>query len=166
MEKIASDAGGVTIRLTRTEFRIANNSLNEVTNGIRIPDTESLDWVARAWKPGSLCIGSRTPRTPRDWSRRRDQAKRPALREGMTVCLGTADLALLRNAMIELTKGAEVEEWEYPIRLGATVAEGNSCWSRLKTLFGAKLCNRRASSRGAPDRFWREGSARVPSCGS
>lgn len=132
MEKIASDAGGVTIRLTRTEFRILNNSLNEVTNGIRISDAE---FVAR--------LGGSRMETGQLMHRLQDAVDTSGLEpearpgqaissEGMTVCLGVADLALLRNAMIEMTKGVEIEEWEYPIRLGATVAEGKQLLGQVE----------------------------------
>jgi len=54
----------------------------------------------------------------------------------MNVCLGVADLALLRNAMIEMTKGVEIEEWEFPIRLGATVAEGKQLLREVEDMIG------------------------------
>ena len=136
MEKIAGDADGVIIRLSRTEFRIVNNSLNEVTNGIRIPDTE---FVAR--------LGGSRMETGQLLDRIRGAVDTSALppearpgkavsSEGMTVRLGVADLALLRNAMIEMTKGVEIEEWEYPIRLGATVAEGKQLLGEIEEITG------------------------------
>jgi hypothetical protein len=52
----------------------------------------------------------------------------------MTVPLGVADLKLLRNAMAEMTRGIKIEEWEYPIRLGATVAEGKQLLTEVEDL--------------------------------
>lgn len=134
MEKIADDANGAIIRLSGTEFRIVNNSLNEVTNGIRIPDAE---FVAR--------LGGSRMETRQLMHRLQDAVDTSGLdpgtqrgqaisSEGMTVRLGVADLALLRNAMIEMTKGVEIEEWEYPIRLGATVAEGKQLLGEIEDI--------------------------------
>ncbi len=124
MDKLAEDTDGVTVRLSEMEFAIVNNSLNEVSNGVRIPESEFedrlgaprtetrrlLDAVRGAVDTSGLAPGERAGR-----------AIGPG---GMTIRLSVTDLTLLRNAMSEMTKGVEIEEWEYPIRLGATVAEG------------------------------------------
>jgi hypothetical protein len=136
VEEIASDADGVTIGLTRTEFRIVNNSLNEVTNLIGIPDT---DFVPRLGGTRSEIaqlldrIRGSVETSVLPPGRRPGQAVGP---DEMTVCLGLAELKLLRNAMIEMTKGEEIEEWDYPIRLGATVAEGRQLLAEVENLIG------------------------------
>jgi hypothetical protein len=85
------------------EFSIVNNSLNEVSNGIKIaesefegrlgaPRTEAkrlLEAVRKAVDTSGLAPGERA-----------GQAIGP---EGMTVRLSASDLVLLRNAMIEMT---------------------------------------------------------------
>ena len=121
MEKIAESADGVVLRLSETELRIANNSLNEVTNGIRIPESEFEDRLGG----------------PREETRRLlDGINGPQSIgvDGLTFRLSAFDLVLLRNAMIEMTKGVEMEAWEYPIRLGATVAEGKQLLSEIEDL--------------------------------
>ncbi len=136
MEKLGEDADGVTVRLSEMEFSIANNSLNEVSHLIRIPDA---DFVAR--------LGGTRSELRQLLDRIRDAVDASALpagerlgqaigSEGMTVRLGAADLKLLRNAMIEMTKGEEIEEWEYPIRLGGTVAEGKQLLAEVENLIG------------------------------
>jgi hypothetical protein len=111
VEKIAGDANEVTLRLSETELRIARGSLSEVTHGIRIPDSEFEERLG----------GDRE-----ETERLLDGLRGPQLigPEGQTIRVSAFDLALLRNAMVEMTKGVEMEEWEYPTRLGATVAEG------------------------------------------
>lgn len=134
MDKLGEDADGVTVRLSEMEFSIANNSLNEVSHLIRIPDA---DFVAR--------LGGTRSEIRQLLDRVRSAVDTSALppgvrlgqaigSEGMTVRLGVADLKLLRNAMIEMTKGEEIEEWEYPIRLGATVAEGQQLLAEVEHL--------------------------------
>jgi hypothetical protein len=123
VDQIAEDADGVTVRLCRTEFRIVNNSLNEVTNGIRIPESEFEDRLGG----------------PREETRRLLQGikgRQSIGPDGQMVRLSALDLVLLRNAMIEMTKGVEIEEWEYPIRLGATVAEGKQLLGEIEDLIG------------------------------
>jgi hypothetical protein len=40
MERLAVDAEGATIRLSRSELGLVNNALNEVANGVDISDSE------------------------------------------------------------------------------------------------------------------------------
>lgn len=40
MERIGIDAQGVTIWLNRAELRLVNNAMNEITNGVHIPEWE------------------------------------------------------------------------------------------------------------------------------
>lgn len=134
MEAVSRDANSVTVRFCRTEFRIARQSLNEVSNGIRIPDA---DFVARLG--GSRMETKHLMRFLRDSVD--TSGLEPGMRpgeaigpEGMTVRLSAADLVLLRNSMVEMTKGEEIEEWEYPIRLGATVAEGKQLLVEVEDL--------------------------------
>jgi hypothetical protein len=121
VEKVSEDAGAVTIRLDRTESRIANNSLNEVANLIRIPDSEFV----------SRLSGSR--------AETRDLLRRVQAANGATIRLGRSDLTLLRNAMIEVTKGGEIPAWEYPIRLGASLEEGKRLLGEVEELLAARL---------------------------
>jgi hypothetical protein len=119
MDKIAEDENALTLRFSRTEFVIVNNSLNEVSHLIRIPETEFEDRLG----------------APRTETKRLLDAVRGA--EGMTVQFSVAELTLLRNAMIEVTKGQEIEEWEYPIRLGVAVAEGEQLLAEVEDLIEA-----------------------------
>jgi hypothetical protein len=121
VERISADAGEVTLRLSRTEFRIANNSLNEVTNGIRIPESEFEERLGGDREETRRLLDGINGR----------QSVGP---DGLTVRLSAFDLALLRNAMVEMTKGVEMKEWEYPIRLGATVAEGKQALAELEAV--------------------------------
>lgn len=40
MKRVAVDAEGVTIRLSRSELGLVNNALNEIANGVTISDPE------------------------------------------------------------------------------------------------------------------------------
>jgi hypothetical protein len=64
MDEIGKDANGLTLHLSQVDFGIARQSLNEVTNGIKIADSE---FAARLGgsrsEPGISCICSGTPST-------------------------------------------------------------------------------------------------------
>jgi hypothetical protein len=136
MDKVVQSTDEATVRLSRREFQTARQSLNQVTNGIPIPDPE---FVAR--------LGGSRLETRRLLRRLRDEVdtsglaagSRPAQAigpEGTTFQFGIVDLKLLRNALIEVTKGEEIPEWEYQTRLGTTLDEGKQLLSEVEDLIG------------------------------
>lgn len=136
MDKTGEDAKGLTLRLSQTEFVIARQSLNEVTNGIRISDPEFVDRLGGSRSETRHLMHmlrdavdtSGLPSDPRP-----GQAIGP---EGMTIRLSVTDLKLLRNAIIEVTKGVEIEEWEFHTRLGRPVAEAKKLLAEVENLIG------------------------------
>jgi hypothetical protein len=51
--------------------------------------------------------------------------------------LSDREVQVLRQALLEVLTGSEVEDWEYPIRLGVTKGEANELLERLSTDFGS-----------------------------
>lgn len=110
MDKIVEDTEGVTLRFSEDEFVIVNNSLNEVSNLLRIPESAFEDRLGGPREETSRLLDG-------------INGRQAIGADGLTIRLSASDLLLLRNAMIETTKGVEIEEWEFQTRLGRSLPE-------------------------------------------
>jgi hypothetical protein len=62
----------------------------------------------------------------------------PADLDRHTVGFSTEELTLINNALNEVCNGVDIEEWEFPARLGATRDEARDLLRRMGTLLDGK----------------------------
>jgi hypothetical protein len=118
VDKLAEDLETVTLRLSKWEFRVVGNSLNEVTHGIHIPESEFSDRLGgpRSETKRLLDVtGEAVDTSGLEPNRGISDAIGP---EGVSIQLAVTDLPVIRNALFETTKGVEISPEDFISRVG------------------------------------------------